>query len=90
MSAYVSVWSNGPGMGAACDPLQPSLWFSTHSCKAMLAALLLNPVRGCRWALVVLRGTDVPNWAGHYGCKFAGPQLTFGNTTCSAPEDCTV
>ena len=38
---------------------------------------LLNPV-SCRWAIVLLRGRSEPYWYGHYGCKFAGPQLTFG------------
>ena len=32
----------------------------------------------CRWATVILRGMEVPMRHGHYGCKFAGPQLTFG------------
>ena len=35
-------------------------------------------MRGCRWLLVILRGRDDAYWAGHYGCKFAGPELTFG------------
>lgn len=33
---------------------------------------------GVRRALVVLRGKDGRFWAGHYGSKFAAPELLFG------------
>ena len=33
--------------------------------------------RGSRRALVVLGGRDARFWAGHYGAKYAAPELTF-------------
>ena len=33
---------------------------------------------GARRAVVVIRATDQPSWAGHYGAKLAAPWLSFG------------
>ena len=33
---------------------------------------------GVRRAVIVVRATDVPSWAGHYGAKVAAPWLSFG------------
>lgn len=33
---------------------------------------------GVRRAIIVLRGKDDAFWAGHYGAKFAAPELHFG------------
>jgi hypothetical protein len=35
---------------------------------------------GVRRAIVVLRGKDERFWAGHYGCKYAAPELHFGQS----------
>ncbi len=52
------------------DPQDNNWKLATHTFRGYPA--------GIRRAIIVLKGKDEPWWAGHYGAKFAAPELHFG------------
>ena len=52
------------------DPQDNNWKLATHTFRGYPASI--------RRAIIVLKGKDEPWWAGHYGAKFAAPELHFG------------
>ena len=63
----ITYWDSGM---LKLDPQDNTWKLATHTFRGYPA--------GIRRAIIVLKGKDEPWWAGHYGAKFAAPELHFG------------